>query len=1053
MALQTRDKNNIERAQHRIADATDLMTHAAPEQAIDKLTDALDLLRKVEEGGDEWRRRAETLLEAARTNQSRMEQAAAYASDSVKAIDPYQSWMLLQRAKDTYPEYPQIAERIQQIERQLVDRVLVEMHSDRMAIEALLNNRNFEDARSIAGQMMQRGRNLDFIFDHEEYQKQVQATENLLRDINSTHNAWRRLQDRLKNAHRALDNQELSVARILFDALAKDYSNDEIEIVRLRIRLAKFGDESERWREAQKLFDQAQDFDQIIGLCEALSTSSEFGQQANDLQPRAEGRLWTEQAESYTQRGRWQEAQALYRRIVDLRQSLPSADRYLIDQAEAALKGLQGRAEQAKSYEDEMRKIEQARAESKWSEWYNRLTALKSKAGDLLQHNIENERVTGIPEWRDDALTEAERILVIQGDDRWRGAFERLKPLFTIGAIGKDNPRFCYIAYHYHTYEADLRANSKAPGEQDRAVEYRRQALAFAAPQDQQNAQTALQQTIRNRALTLARHAATDSGPRHALDILKEQLEKYQRELQEDGEVWGRFIQYALQSEDFETAHTTAQSLQFVDSMKPQARTWQQMVDAIKGFQGRDSLPAWEQRTKAILDVSAMAGEEAVLLNEVLDEFRNRLADRLRAYLFANRLAGFAGDTLQRARIYSLMLQLQPTDQRMRSEMEKVYQQILTLARNLIERTKLLLGGTQSNLDGELTQLTSIDVRIEELLQTFRYLNVQADEPVQVLIQNQRNIQQRIELLRKHQDQAAELERLFQRVLTEDWAIEELENTLSATLATARTLGVDNRTNGWEDRFHKIKTELAELKRLFIAIQENWDTEDFDKVQASCDALDSQLLQSRIRLSEPSLSFPDGYIEVYDTYSQRSLNTVEVIRNAATEKKQMLSLWRDWVQRFETLQEQSRISYSQVTKQIQATPPCLSKARDPLINNLGHMQSLNHHLEAKSLPPTPLSSEANRYKRMIEETNLRGQIEIQLTERQHELNLIDRRIKDLDRSLDQLRDFMRGVKNMGLIANQETFRGLAEPIRQADACHPELLNLIERFERLAGVKY
>jgi hypothetical protein len=104
ITLEKRDKDYIERAQKRIQDAA-ILIKKAPEQTIEPLVQAIELMSKVEKGGDEWRRRAETLLEAARTNQSRMEQAAAYASESVEAIDPYVSLMLLQRTKDTYPEH------------------------------------------------------------------------------------------------------------------------------------------------------------------------------------------------------------------------------------------------------------------------------------------------------------------------------------------------------------------------------------------------------------------------------------------------------------------------------------------------------------------------------------------------------------------------------------------------------------------------------------------------------------------------------------------------------------------------------------------------------------------------------------------------------------------------------------------------------------------------------------------------------------------------------------------------------------------------------------
>lgn len=1051
--LAARNKDFISRTSDRYNDAEVALREGAPEVAVEKLTDAKELLAQLESGGDAWRGKVDQLLEQAQTSVRSKERAATLVAESENtAADPQQARNLLLKARDAYPNFPRLAERIQQKERQLVDRVLVEMRSDRLRSEAHMNDRHYDEARAQAEQMLRRGQELDFITDNAEFRQQRQQAEELLGQINSEQRSWQRFQERINNVRQALALPDVELAHKWLETLARE-NPDHPDVVDLRTRLTLLGSNEEKWRQAQQFFNQAHNFEQVISLCDSLLTSPQFKDQAQRLQRRARARLLSQQAKEQSSLGLLEEAQQTYNRILDLRGLLPAEDEHLLNDAASGETVAAQRLEQARRYKQRLEDISRLRSQGLWSDWLARLQALEKDAGDLLQRETSDERAAGIPLWLEDALDKAESALISRDAERWRRAYAHLEPLYKLGAIEDENPRYRDIAYNYHQYEADLRRESKDPRELERGVDHLRQLLAVSDPPALKEKE-ALQQAIRRRALRLAQYEAADSNPKRAVKVLLEQLETHQFELREDSDVRGHLVRYALLVEEFETARSAAQALQFLPGMREQARAWQQLVQAVESFGQDEVLSAWENGVNSLADVRVLAGSNKGLVNETLEEFATRMADRLFASLPPITDVLSNEKILHRVRIFALILQLKSEDSRAHAGVGQLENRLNALGNELNNRARRLLNEEQNDSNAEVEQLSALDGEMGALHQAFQLLPDQKNsDTAQLLAQNQRKVQLRAQELQEYRKQFSEVETLYRKALHENWETGSLDGALQAAVRTARGLGFARQAGQWEGRVRQLKEVLAELKQILVEMERHWIGERYAEVQERCEALETALRRGRQTLNERALALPAAAIDLYDAHARRNLTSPEAVRSAAKEKEQNLILWQRWAKRFEELTTSIGISEQKFTEYTEATPPCRSKAREELSNLVRYLQNWGRHLEEKSLPPAPLSNEANRYGRMIEEANLRERIVEQIANRLQQLAEIDQLIDQLAQPITRLRAFMSGNVNMQQRPNQETFRRLAEAIRRVDACHPELVSLIERFERLARVKY
>jgi|GEM_PF-3245148 len=1045
--LALRDRDYVARVAAAYGEAEIDLREGAPEAASARLMQAQKILNEAGTETGVWQTRIDQLLEEVQKNARDKERAALLVTESESGIG-FQSRSFLIRAREIYPDYPRLAERIHQKERQLVDSVLVGMRADRLRAESHRNGHRYDQARTQAEQMLRRGQEFDFITESEEFLQLRREAEELIRRIDTDKTRWSEFQNQLKGVRTALHKPDKELAQHRLETIDAEYP-DHPEVIELQVQITLLSNIEEQWQEAHHLFNQTKNMEQVVTLCDNLLTSH-HGDEAEFLQRRARARLWGQQGREQERLALLSEAQASYNRVLDLRGLLPVEDQHLLEEADAEVKSLTQRLEQARRYRQRLDDIVRLRSQELWSEWHARLQVLEADAGDLLLREVTGERAAGIPLWRENALNKAETALIGRESDIWRTAYTLLEPLYKLGAIEDGNPRYRTIAYNYHQYEAELRQESRDPRELEKAVEHLHQLLAVAEPPALEEKKN-LQKAIRRRALRLAQYAAADSNLKQAVTELQKQLETYRYELQEDVEVRSHLIYYALRVEDFEIAQSAAQALQFLPGMREQGRAWQLMVRIVEDFAQNSSLTAWEVGVTGLDEVREMAPDNGMLRQSV-DEFVTRAVEELRSSL--SLAADLSDDKLlHRIRVYVLILHLNPQDYRARVGIIMLADRLNALASEVNNRVRRLLNEENRDILMEMEQLAALDGGMAALFQAFKLMDNQNTEIAQLLSQNMRSTQIRVQQLQEYGKQFAELESLYRKALAEDWETAALDSALQSAVRTARNLGLTRQASEWEARVRLLKDVLEKLRHILDRLEQAWISERYGDVEKECDELESALRRGRATLNQRGLALPAHAIDLYDAHARRNLSALEAVRTAAQEKEQNLILWQHWVQRFEGLQADRVARENATDEHLNSTPPCLTDARKELNSQIDFLQRLVLHLEERNLPPAPLSNEASRFSRQIFEDNLYGQVDEALHKVNDKLTAIDQKLGTLDRPIAQLRGFLGGNVNMQQRANQETFRRQAESIRRVDASHPELLKLIDRFERLARVKY
>lgn len=1048
ITLAARDRDYIARTSARYNEAEAALRDGTPEVAVDRLTEADKLISIIESGADEWRTKVQQLLDEAQSSVRSKERAAALVAESENSIDPRQAKILLLRAREAYANYPRLAERINQKERQMIDRVMVEMLADRRRAEAHMDDRRFDLARSEGEAMLRRGNDLDFIPDNVEYRQLRKDAEELLGRINEGQRKWQRLQERLENVRKALAIPDLPLARQFLEGLVADHS-DSPEVVELRTRVLLLGNNEEKWKEAQQHFNQLQNLEQVVSLCDSLMGSPEYVARAQELQRRARARLWSQQARETGQRGKREEALALYNRVQDLRGQLPGDDQHLIDAADAEAKALTTQLSEAQRLRQRLDAARSLRERGLWAEWDTDLKKLEKESGTLLLSDIHRERGQGTPLWLEKARSDAESALVSQDPERWRKAYEILHPLYRLGAIEDGDRTYRQIAYNYHQFEAERRQVSANPQDLEKAVEHLRNLQALAEPPGLEERRK-LHAGIRSYTLRLAQSKAAGTGPKTAVAALKEQMRINQLELQEDVEVRSYLIHYALLAEEFDVARSAAEGLQHLPDAREEAQGWLYLVQVAERFNQETTLEAWEKELP-LLNEARESAKEGGLLQESLNGFTDRMSN-LRHSLLQSPNEHSNEKMLERVRSYALILQLRPDDRRARDGVNQLADRLVALGNDVNNRVRRLLNEDAGDVQLEVAQLTSLDGEIGALVQAFQLLGEQQTDTAQLLIQNRRNAQRRSQELQEYHRLFGELEIAYRRAINERWETIGLDSALQAAVRVARNLNMNRQAGQWEEKVRKFKETLEDLNHILEEMERAWVNERYADVKKQCDNLENSLRRGRSVLNEKGLSLPPDAIDLYDAHTRRNLNSLESVRSAAQEKEQNLTQWRRWVQRFEELQGKISERETECESHLRASPPCLSAARESLAHQLRLMQELARHLGENS-PPTPLTNEASRFARQIEEGNLRERIAEEIGRNQERLIDIDEKIDTVERPISQLRAFMSGNINMQQGRNQSTFKLLAEPIRQIDSCHPDLVKLIERFERLAKINY
>jgi hypothetical protein len=334
-AIQKRNKDLLQRSSLRYADAEQSLADGLLEAAVERLEEALSLLEDVETGGDEWRAKVQKKLEEARINLRSKQRAEEFVRQSDNAADAQQGRTLLLQARDIYPGYPRLAERIRAKEEQILDQIHIDMRADLSRVEALLNERRFDEARRRVEEMFRRGRDLDFISKAAKFQEARRKAEALWDRINVAQRDDQRFQERIRSIEAALAIPDERLARSLLEAIPPEQIDRE-EVYFLRLRISQMNSDKETWQNAEHAFEQGQ-YKQVLERIASLADISQYQEQISVLQSRAQIRLWAQEAREHEE-----EARRRYQRILDLG-AHSEEDQAILAQAQAALAQLASR--------------------------------------------------------------------------------------------------------------------------------------------------------------------------------------------------------------------------------------------------------------------------------------------------------------------------------------------------------------------------------------------------------------------------------------------------------------------------------------------------------------------------------------------------------------------------------------------------------------------------------------------------------------------------------------------------------------------------------------
>jgi hypothetical protein len=324
-----------ERSSRRYNEAQRALKDGYPETAVNLLKEAQDLMRKVEEGGEEIRTQVDEALAHAQEALKNKQEAQRLVAEAEEARDPHEARVRLVEAKQHYPRYPDLEKMIADKERLVLAQVARQAAADLSAARGKVLLEEFDEAREHCRTALQRGANLTTTYDALVARwEEVQA---LLEEIDRQAAKHHELLAKLSRIDEALEREEVRLAHNLMARLTEE-EQGALETLPRRLRLADLVEGHEKYAEAERFFYREQDYERVIEVCRELQDSADFRERAGTLRRRAEARLSLSQARQAYQQGDLNDAIAGYRRVEGLANTLPKEDQQLVEEAATLLK-------------------------------------------------------------------------------------------------------------------------------------------------------------------------------------------------------------------------------------------------------------------------------------------------------------------------------------------------------------------------------------------------------------------------------------------------------------------------------------------------------------------------------------------------------------------------------------------------------------------------------------------------------------------------------------------------------------------------------------------
>ena len=1015
----------VARAGQRYTDAERALEDGYPETAVNWLEEAIGLLNKVEEGGEETRRQIDQLLSRAKEARTRTLEARQLVNEAAAETDPQLARSKLVAAKQLCPTYPDIDQLLANVERLVVDQVARDMAIDLSMARGVLGgvaSERFDQARQICRQANLRGANLSITSD--DLLARRREVEELLAVIDQQEQVHHQLLLQLAPVDAALQEGDLRLARLLLEDLA-DFKNHP-EVRHRRQRLALLQDDDAKFREAEELFLFA-DYRAAIQLCEALiaDNSAKYKASADQLRRQAQARIWLEEADDLWEAGQFVDAQQKYQLVVGLQGDLPATDQYLLDRAQAKLNELQLQQTRQQELKRRLETAISLRKQSPpaWEAWYAALQALRHEAPVWLQPQIDGEFTAGTQEWRSAAWQTADECMR-KGD--WRGAYQQLEPLYRMGLISDRDERWRNVEYAFYKSEAERLLASHSLTDLAQAETMAQQAWQ-AAPDAQRSTAELLARDVVGQAVLKAaalEAASANPGPAGAVHRLQTKLEQYPF-LLNDARIRSAMMRYLLDLGDYESAAQQAKLMAYVPEEQDQADRWQELIAAAADF-GHDRKT---QAVRVVVDLRERTGQRP---SEAFDDLLRHAVNRMLVSLYAE--LDPTAPLLDRVQQLDLILQLNPNDGRARSELNRLAGGLERLARQRCDELReLRLGGSL---------LTSLDACVKELdeLQSIRRVLAQLNPnhpSVSQLQGAEGNLVSLVEIWRLAARQLAELEQLWSRCILaqEEQDVQQAEDVLRRAQHLLDQQPVTE-LSVWIKRLSALRTFLASSDQELGTLRHAWRDDDFEQVIESIDRLEALIRQAEADIQDGHLTLPARRIQCLDTLRGEFAPDLATLRLWAAEKRNNLADWQKWQAGFFDVQKRFNTLAERIEADLAANPPCLSRPLTQLAELEAMAAELIRQLELQ--PAATLSNKAQAIAQRLSPEALREALERIRQDILAQQENIRTKLLQIQDPLEQLRQFA-GRKGIVLAAtrNRETLRYLIAQVKAIDSCNPD----------------
>jgi len=1030
----------VMRAGQRYGDAERALEDGYPETAVNWLEEATDLLHKVEEGGEETRKQVDQLLSRAREARTKTTEARRLVNEATAEADPQSARSKLVAAKQLYPDYPDIDQRLAEAEHLVLAQVVRDMAVDlsmaRGALGGLAADR-FDKARQLCRQANQRGANLTIT--RADLADRRREVEELLAATDQQEQTHYRMAQQLAPVDTALQDGDIRLARLLLEDLA-DF-RDHPEVRNRRQRLVLLQDDDVKYHEAEERFLYG-DYPPVIQLCDALiaDNSPKYRASADQLRRQAQARLWLDEAEAQGQTGQLAEAEQTYQLLAGLQGTLPPTDQHLIDKAQAGLAEVRRQQARQQELDQRLRAAVALRQHSpvSWEAWYAAVHALQQEVPAWLRPEVDSEFMAGAESWSSAALEKANELLQ---KGNVRASYQELEGLHRLGLIPDRNDAWRRIEYAYCRAEAERLLAGYSPAEFAQAEAMAHQAHRAAPDSQRQSADDFLREAICQAVLKSAtiEAASADPGPAGAVRRLQARLEQ-EPSLLTEARIRARLIRYFLDLQDFDKAAQQARLMVYVPGERDRADGWLGLVEAVTDFnQGLKS-----RGVKALANLRNGMGQPPASesFREVVDHAAGALLTSLHADINPS------ASLTDQVSVLNLILQVNPDDSAAQAELIRLSASLEKLARQWCDEFQSFKLG--SSLAASLGTAVRQQAEAESLRRALEHIRPDQSD-IQRLAAIEHSLVSQLEAWRLAAKELEAMEQLWAGcVASQDPAdVKEAEDQLARVQAMLDRQAVVE-VSRWSRRLDCMKTYLGASHAELAAIRAAWRSDEFDVVVDRAAHLETLVRDAAAQLQEPRLSIPADHIECLDTLQGQQASDLATLREWARQKRSNLAIWQKWQADFCAAQTELNTLGAQIEAQLTARPPCLSRPLAQLDELEAHLATLLDQLERQ--PERVLCGKARAIAQQYARASLVEALHRMQRDVEAQRGAILARLQRVQRPLERLRRFAnRKGTVLSAAKNRETMRHMIDEIRAIDSCNPDAAAyedmLKERFER------